>query len=85
MPFGVLLLEHVLTADFSSCLRLRNGVKYCKVLRLPEVSKSALILTIHSADSEEVKRVEVELTQQFVSVAKLCIDQKRFLMSQQDS
>lgn len=66
LPFGVPLLEHVLTADFSSCLRLRNGVKYCKVLRLPEVSKSALILTIHSADSEEVKRVEVELTQQFL-------------------
>lgn len=33
----------------SLSLRLRNGVKYCKVLRLPEVSKSTLFLTFLSA------------------------------------
>lgn len=33
------------------CKKLRNGVKYCKVLRLPEVSKSALTLTFLSVDT----------------------------------
>lgn len=33
----------------SLSLRLRNGVKYCKVLRLPEVSKSTLFLIFLSA------------------------------------
>lgn len=50
----------VLTAHFFSSLRLRNGVKYCKVLRLPEVGKSTLFPDSLLAATEEVRKPEVE-------------------------
>lgn len=43
-PFALVFSQLV-----SLSLRLRNGVKYCKVLRLPEVSKSTLFLIFLSA------------------------------------
>lgn len=48
-------------------------MKYCKVLRLPEVSKSTLFPSFLSAAAEEVRKLDLEQKEQFGVVSKSCI------------